>query len=706
MPVVRINAEKDARCTQSVVQLQGDTRTTMVRFIVNRYDGGVDLAGLVWLIKTTNAAGVPDAWEPEMVENAGEKIVIDWLIQGSVNDADGLTEYELNGLGYEADGKAIKWVGGKGTVSVRKSYHSTFGDDADGFSNLEKLIIYVNGELQDTVAAVERAEAAATAAAEAAADSIWTSKPQGLSFGQQLQAQENIGLLEVVKNLTEPVEAEGNPVRMENLVGGLPFDSVVTVLEPKQAGSWKNLLPYIEKTTKNGVTFETLSDGGVHISGTATALTLAEFACNIVLNGSYVFSMGNKEVLGDALQMRLIDSANSQGNTNFSAANADAYIAMNVTKTVKKFVIRVAASTTYNVTIYPMLEAGTVKTAFEPAGDVFPISGWTGAKMTRMGRNVLPNAAEVQTISGVTFTPNADGSITVNGTAAATVFYALSEAAQCAPGEYVLRGAPAGGGYETFAVRAIVGGTSIFDDYGSGESFGIGSDSTIQGYIVIRPGYTASNLVFYPGVYFQSDPKTEYEPYQVSAYSADFGQTVYGGTLDWQTGVLKADRAIVVFNGTEAAWVRHDASGLVYINALQSPELPVQGQGSPYGVCSHYRRTTANSYLDMRDGEFATGLHQFSSVTAYAIFKDATNGASVDAWKAYLAAQAAAGTPVQVVYKLAAPIEIPLTPQEIKQLEGTNTLYGDGSIAIIGRQKPDLVLVSRIEALESAILNA
>lgn len=236
MPVVRINAEKDARCTQSVVQLQGDTRTTMVRFIVNRYDGGVDLAGLVWLIKTTNAAGVPDAWEPEMVENAGEKIVIDWLIQGNVNDADGLTEYELNGLGYEADGKAIKWVGGKGTVSVRKSYHPTFGDDTDGFSNLEKLIIYVNGELQDTVAAVERAEAAATAAAEAAADSIWTSKPQGLSFGQQLQAQENIGLLEVVKNLTEPVEAEGNPVEVE-LVGGMPFDSVKTLLEPKQAGS-------------------------------------------------------------------------------------------------------------------------------------------------------------------------------------------------------------------------------------------------------------------------------------------------------------------------------------------------------------------------------------------------------------------------------------------------------------------------------------
>lgn len=562
MPVVRINAEKDARCTQSVVQLQGDTRTTMVRFIVNRYDGGVDLAGLVWLIKTTNAAGVPDAWEPEMVENAGEKIVIDWLIQGSVNDADGLTEYELNGLGYEADGKAIKWVGGKGTVSVRKSYHPTFGDDADGFSNLEKLIIYVNGELQDTVAAVERAEAAATAAAAASADSIWTSKPQGLSFGQQLQAQENIGLLEVVKNLTEPVEAEGNPVRMENLVGGLPFDGVVTVLEPKQAGGG-----------------EAAPDNIRSISGwTGT---------NLVRTGKNLFSGSRNKQISNGLYLE-----------KDRGSEVTVYGTPSVTLGMRVFETQMPAGT-YTFSIG---EIGNVN-RFEPCIDGTPIA---------------------QLWSGDTWT------LTLEAAADVGLNMIVSKGADC--------------------------GTE---------------DNPTRIKVQLESGADA----------------TGYEPYRGEACSADFGRTVYGGRLDWQKGVLKADRAIVAFNGAEAAWVRHDASGLVYINAFSNPELPVQGQGSPYGVCSHFRRTTANNYFDMEDGEFATGLHQFSSITAYAIFKDAKNGASVDAWKAYLAAQYAAGTPVQVVYKLAAPVEIPLTPQEIKQLEGTNTLYGDGMIRIEGRQE-------------------
>lgn len=65
---------------------------------------------------------------------------------------------------------------------------------------------------------------------------------------------------------------------------------------------------------------------------------------------------------------------------------------------------------------------------------------------------------------------------------------------------------------------------------------------------------------------------------------------------------------------------------------------------------------------------------------------------TVDDYKAYLAAQYAAGTPVQIAYKLATPTTIQLTPQEIKQLQGVNTLYGDGSISMVGRADKALAL--------------
>ena len=70
----------------------------------------------------------------------------------------------------------------------------------------------------------------------------------------------------------------------------------------------------------------------------------------------------------------------------------------------------------------------------------------------------------------------------------------------------------------------------------------------------------------------------------------------------------------------------------------------------------------------------------------------------------WLTTQYAAGTPVQIAYKLATPTTIQLTPQEIKQLQGMNTLYGDGSISMTGRADKALALEARIAALEAAAL--
>lgn len=69
---------------------------------------------------------------------------------------------------------------------------------------------------------------------------------------------------------------------------------------------------------------------------------------------------------------------------------------------------------------------------------------------------------------------------------------------------------------------------------------------------------------------------------------------------------------------------------------------------------------------------------------------------SVDEFNAYLAAQYAAGTPVQIAYKLATPVPFTATGSaEIKALDGVNTLLTDGdSITATYTQSPAILLKS------------
>ena len=83
------------------------------------------------------------------------------------------------------------------------------------------------------------------------------------------------------------------------------------------------------------------------------------------------------------------------------------------------------------------------------------------------------------------------------------------------------------------------------------------------------------------------------------------------------------------------------------------------------------------------------------------------NETDATAFKAYLAAQAEAGTPVTVAYKLATPAPIQATGNApISALPGVNTIYSDAdSVTVTGRADPIhtiQALSDRVEALENA----
>ena len=119
-----------------------------------------------------------------------------------------------------------------------------------------------------------------------------------------------------------------------------------------------------------------------------------------------------------------------------------------------------------------------------------------------------PYAGAAGTSNGITRTINADGSVTVDGTATAASYYYTTNASSLVKlqaGTYRLDGCPSGGGSGTYRLQIGHYASGTFTSYGfdSGEGLDFTvTDSTEDDYIGIRiaisSGATVSNLTFYP----------------------------------------------------------------------------------------------------------------------------------------------------------------------------------------------------------------
>ena len=331
----------------------------------------------------------------------------------------------------------------------------------------------------------------------------------------------------------------------------------------------------------------------------------------------------------------------------------------------------------------------SAKTTFEPKQEgssdpspdnVRPISGWTGVTLTRCGKNLLPNNNSTQTTSGITFTVNADGSITANGTATATAILTLATSTSnpelrdaLLGNKITISGCPSGGSSKTYDLRIYqyADANSYLMDYGSGKTATFtNAELPFNIAILIRSGVKVNNLVFRPQIELGSTT-TAYEPYQGDTFTADFGQTVYGGTLDWNTGMLTVNQSIKVFDGTEAWYL--DGSGFSY--AYAPTDIDLQNGNGVELISSHYKCATTASETSGTKGQGK--ILQWNNNKWY--INHDSQALGLDGWKAYLAAQYEAGTPVQVVYKLATPTTVQLLPQDLKMLDSVNTIYSDGN---------------------------
>ena len=497
-------------------------------------------------------------------------------------------------------------------------------------------------------------------------------------------------MIEIARSLADPVHAEGNPNRVEDLVGGLPFDSVVTVLEPKQAN--ENLVtaqPTVQQYSSLIVNFGedktfdalTLSVDLVDAAMTASTTVVNVFNFQTASGeNNYVSSSDLGLQIGTTYNKRIAIT-----KRNITCSKVYCYF---TTGGYGKWTGAVAKA---------KLELGETATDFVEPGAPRPISGWTDAKLVRAGKNLFSGSPNKLISNGITLEKDRGSEVTVYGSAAITLGMRVFET-QLPAGTYTFSIGEIG---NVNRFEPCIDGTPIAQLW-SGDTWTLTLEAAaaVGLNMIVSKGAdcgTEDNPTRVKVQLESGADATAYEPYQGEAFSADFGQTVYGGRLDWQEGVLTVDRALATLDGTERYLRGSDwADGAYQIESYLTDALMVEGYGKVADIVGSHANTEAPQYIV--NGR--VGIGQGAGNTLYLNFGSQYN--TTDLIKEYIAAQHAAGTPVQVVYKLAAPIEIPLTPQEIKQMEGTNTLYGDGGIVVNGRAK----LISRIEALETAILNA
>ena len=201
--------------------------------------------------------------------------------------------------------------------------------------------------------------------------------------------------------------------------------------------------------------------------------------------------------------------------------------------------------------------------------------------------------------------------------------------------------------------------------------------------LTVLSGVTVSNVTFYPMMRLASVSDATFAPYSnicpitgrastsvittdgtdTETASITFGQTVYAGTVNFNTGVVTVDKVAKTFTGAEG-WSEATAYyALAFSDTVFGIDIPKANLSSGI-ICN------------MLVGSSSDGVWTGSS--ALAVNKNGLPAfADLAAFKTWLTTNN-----LQVCYELETPVQLTLTADELQMLKGDNSVTGDGVITI------------------------
>lgn len=481
----------------------------------------------------------------------------------------------------------------------------------------------------------------------------------------------------IVDMLCPPLEESGNHVVCYP-VAGYPL-GVKAKWEPVQegsgtpypAGGGKNLfnpawMP--GKTVNGGVTWTITNDGIVTANGAAAATSYYNSDYFLLPAGTYTISAM------PYFHMSILNR-DSDGTT-IAAQSVGKPLTFTVENDIQKATLFFAASGTLdNVSAKPQIEKGATATDYAPYENIRPIKGRNSVTVERCGENLIKYPA-VSRKQGIELSVD-DNKLTIKGTCSNSVSF-ISDNIYLPDDTYTLLSdvlIPKGA-----YISAYTTIEKLLLNYQRRTATGKVSGNT---HMLIYLEAGTYNFTVQVSLVSGTTAPTTYTPYNGQINTLTLPETVYGGEVDAVTGDGRETWKTITLDGKTNKF----ADAVTYWNLPQNSAVGIGGW--------HLNNIYSSHFYNVFSGNAMGNFIYTTSAIMTKYFPD------TDTLNAYLAAQYAAGTPVQVCYKLTTPTQFTATgAQPIPALAGANTVLTDAdSATVTGRADP----IKRITDLEAAV---
>mgnify|MGYP004613764015 FL=1 len=445
----------------------------------------------------------------------------------------------------------------------------------------------------------------------------------------------------------------------------------------------------MKTVTNNGITYE-LKDGGIWIHGTATARSDSPtFDISFLEEGSYA------GIKIEGISQQMVVRKNGESTNKYNVFNQTPVVIEEGDQPQYIYFV-VENGTTIDKTVYPMICKSTEwQTVYYPYENIRPIHGRDNVTIERCGKNISPPYTENSAVKlNTPIMRETKATLSFDGTATKEnlqfniyVHYYEDRFTYCK-----FSGKTVAGTTRYILTANLPAGTQILRLYDSDSPFEKINDWQLT-------------LDF-------GSPET-YEQYNAQVDAVQLPQEgIYGGTLDVISGIGTADWTVRTFDGTEN-WYTWGVDKMTDgVTGFYSYD--VNDYNTAYvndAISSHMINSKGNSWGGTTEGIGFSGTvdnkYVIFSISDKILQDASTNEKAVESWKAYLAAQYAAGTPVQIAYKLAEPIPFQVDGDQIPALKGINNILTDAdTVTVTGREDPVHYVDKKFAELSAAIVSS
>lgn len=447
-------------------------------------------------------------------------------------------------------------------ICIRMATYDAFEEDMAKIENIlkecqsiQEAVVRINTEVSQNADAVAEYTAQAKQYSDEAKrfrDEAFATTPDGYAEVVETVAKNTVKIDTVIEKADLGIkETEiGEEIHLTDSAEGKAVEFALYGKAKQQTTSGKNKLQNVnvEKTIKNGITFEKTEDGGLHIYGTRTVSEYVSYQLDFT--GDTLYLKIPDDLKNVPLRYFLRDVAISglslfygyfkEDKTTIQIGSTGSYVTF--TNPDEAYYYRNWISVnvdTIDVTVYPMICLNTEDNTYEPYTGGIPspnpdypqeieVAGASGSvEVKSVGKNLIPYPYYQTTLekNGITYTDNGDGTVIANGTATADskfyivwrtqnliidteTEYILSNIGNMPNGVILLLDAHKNNG--STWVKSVV----IANDEKE-KQFSLSSE--IDGFhlnISINKGITVNNITFKPMIRLATDTDNTWEPYK------------------------------------------------------------------------------------------------------------------------------------------------------------------------------------------------